>query len=120
VSLSNWLGGRLGIQMDDAILHLLLHQADVPEKSLDAPVLFEEALASLVNFLNDRIVEHCSPSHQFRRSTHEWRLITCAPTNSIDSGQNESIRDVPAIPCEEIVHSVHRGNRNMQGVQLSL
>ena len=48
------------------------------------------------------------------------RLIARGPTDGLDLRPQGRIGDVRAVPCEQIVHSVHRSHRNMEGVSLRL
>src|SRR5262245_43555811 len=53
---------------------------------------------------------------EFFQSTNHWGLIAMRPAHVFNSAADGRVSDMGAVPSEQVVHPVHRRNRNVQGI----
>ncbi len=81
-------------------------------------VLGRDFLADAPYFFNWSFVFHCADNlHQLARSAKHGQRQAHLLTDAGESPLNESIVDVPAIPREQEVHPMGRGEPNVRGIR---
>ncbi len=48
------------------------------------------------------------------------RFVSCRPADGFDSRSQCRIRDVRAVPCQQVVHVMDGSGRNVKGIRLCL
>jgi hypothetical protein len=78
-------------------------------------VFLENLFANFPNFIYDRVLHRSIPQQLFRRANNRASIpgVTACP---LQLCQDLGIVDMSAIPCQQVVHPINRGDRHVKRI----